>query len=91
MLKIDESRSLGPASRPASNDTMTRPNIVRADTIDLQDQDSPSAAEHHRPALQNGLAPHQRAEVHHVLEERSSEEHALADVREVPRKHPDKV
>lgn len=62
---------------------MTRPNIVRADTIDLQDQDSPSAAEHHKPSLQNGLAPHQRAEVHHVLEERHSEEHALADVREL--------
>lgn len=58
---------------------MTRPNIVRADTIDLQDQESPSAAEHHRPALQGGLAPHQRAEVHHVLEERNSEERALAD------------
>ena len=39
-------------------DTMTRPNIVRADTIDLQDQDNPSAAEHSKPAVQNGLAPH---------------------------------
>ena len=58
---------------------MTRPNIVRADTIDLQDQDNPSAAEHQKPNLQGGLAPHQRAEVHHVLEERDSEEHALAD------------
>jgi hypothetical protein len=58
---------------------MTRPNIVRADTLDLQDQDNPTAAEHHKPDLQGGLAPHQRAEVHHVLEERTSEEHALAD------------
>jgi len=58
---------------------MTRPIIIRADTIDLQDQDSPSAAEHHRPVLQGGIAAHQRAEVHHVLEERHSEEHALAD------------
>ncbi len=58
---------------------MTRPNIVRADTIDLQDQDNPSAADHQKPQIHGGLAPHQRAEVHHVLEERSSEEHALAD------------
>ena len=60
-------------------DEMTRPNIVRADTIDLQDQDNPSAAEHHKPQIQGGLAPHQRAEVHHVLDERNTEEHALAD------------
>jgi hypothetical protein len=58
---------------------MTRPHIVRADTLDLQDQDNPTAAEHQKPNLQGGLAPHQRAEVHHVLEERNSEEHALAD------------
>lgn len=58
---------------------MTRPNIVRADTLDLQDQDNPTAAEHQKPLTNGGLAPHQRAEVHHVLEERSSEEHALAD------------
>ena len=58
---------------------MTRPNIVRADTIDLQDQDNPSAAEHHQPSLQGGLAPHQRAEVHHVLKERVSEEHILQE------------
>ena len=60
-------------------DTMTRPNIVRADTLDLQDEDHPTAAEHQKPNLQGGLAPHQRAEVHHVLEERVSEEHALED------------
>lgn len=58
---------------------MTRPNIVRADTLDLQDQENPTAAEHQKPTLQGGLAPHQRAEVHHVIEERNSEEHALAD------------
>ncbi|KAK3708340.1 protein phosphatase regulator [Vermiconidia calcicola] len=58
---------------------MTRPNIVRADTIDLQDQDNPSAAEHSRPQIKGGLAPHQRAEVHHVLEERDEEEQSLAD------------
>lgn len=58
---------------------MTRPNIVRADTIDLQDEDHPSAAEHQKPAIQGGLAPHQRAEVHHVLEERNSEEHSLQE------------
>jgi hypothetical protein len=58
---------------------MTRPNIVRADTLDLQDEDHPTAAEHTKPNIQGGLAPHQRAEVHHVLEERVSEEHALED------------
>ncbi|KAK5167772.1 protein phosphatase regulator [Saxophila tyrrhenica] len=58
---------------------MTRPNIVRADTIDLQDQDNPTAAEHQKPVIHGGLGAHQRAEVHHVLEERNSEEHALAD------------
>ena len=61
------------------DDIMTRPHIVRADTLDLQDQDNPTAAEHQKPNLQGGLAPHQRAEVHHVFEERTSEEHALAD------------
>lgn len=61
------------------NDTMTRPNIVRADTLDLQDEDHPTASEHQKPKLQGGLAPHQRAEVHHVLEERVSEEQALED------------
>ena len=58
---------------------MTRPNIVRADTLDLQDQDNPTASEHQKPEFKGGLAPHQRAEVHHVLEERNTEEHALAD------------
>ena len=58
---------------------MTRPNIVRADTLDLQDQDNPTAAEHQKPQIEGGLAPHQRAEVQHVLQERDSEEHALED------------
>lgn len=63
----------------ANHANMTRPNIVRADTIDLQDQDNPSAAEHQKPAFSGGLAPHQRAEVHHVLEERDEEENILVD------------
>ena len=58
---------------------MTRPNIVRADTLDLQDQDNPTAAEHNKPATENGIAPHQRAEVDHVIRERHSEEEALAE------------
>ena len=58
---------------------MTRPNIVRADTIDLQDEEHPTAASHQRPVLQGGLAPHQRAEVDHVMDERNSEENALQD------------
>ena len=56
-----------------------RPNIVRADTLDLQDQDNPTASEHQRHPGQGGIAAHQRAEVHHVIEERESEEQSLAD------------
>nr|POF21067.1 tip elongation aberrant protein tea4 [Quercus suber] len=61
---------------------MSRPTIVRADTIDLQDQENPTASTHHKlsPDLNHsGLAPHQAAEIHHVLEERHSEEQSLAD------------
>lgn len=58
---------------------MTRPHIVRADTLDLQDQENPTASEHHKPVINGGLAAHQRAEIHHVREERDSEEHALQD------------
>ncbi|KAF2159426.1 hypothetical protein M409DRAFT_60777 [Zasmidium cellare ATCC 36951] len=58
---------------------MARPGILRADTLDLQDQDSPTAAEHHKHPQPNGNAPHVAAQVHQVLEERHSEEQALAD------------
>ncbi|EMC98149.1 hypothetical protein BAUCODRAFT_32149 [Baudoinia panamericana UAMH 10762] len=58
---------------------MARPNPVRADTIDLQDQDHPSAARHQKQPLQNGLAPHQASQLHHVVEERQTEEQSLAD------------
>lgn len=52
---------------------------MSSDTIDLQDQDNPTAAEHQKHPNQARLAPHQAAEVHHVLEERHSEEQALSD------------
>ncbi|USW50343.1 Putative SH3 domain-containing protein [Septoria linicola] len=58
---------------------MTRPNIVRADTLDLQDQQSPTAAEHAKHPAPNGNAPHLAAQVQHVLEERHSEEKTLAE------------
>ncbi|KAF2216478.1 hypothetical protein CERZMDRAFT_109359 [Cercospora zeae-maydis SCOH1-5] len=58
---------------------MTRPNIVRADTLDLQDPTSPTAAEHAKHPPPNGNAPHLAAQVQHVLEERHSEEKTLAD------------
>ncbi|GAB7357862.1 hypothetical protein MBLNU230_g0033t1 [Neophaeotheca triangularis] len=62
---------------------MARPKIVRADTIDLQDQDAPSAADHSKhhahPHNDGGLGPHQAAEVEHVLRERHSEEQNLAE------------
>ena len=62
---------------------MTRPNILRADTLDLQDQQSPTAAEHTKHPTQNGNAPHLAASVHHVLEERHSEEKSLQDAWDI--------
>lgn len=56
---------------------MARPGIVRADTLDLQDQENPTAAEHQRHPQSNGIAPHQASQVQHVMEERHSEEQAL--------------
>ncbi|KAK0943308.1 protein phosphatase regulator [Friedmanniomyces endolithicus] len=58
---------------------MARPGMVRADTLDLQDEHNPSAAEHQKRPAQDGLAPHQASEVHHVIRERHSEEQSLAD------------
>ncbi|KAI1094689.1 hypothetical protein F5B19DRAFT_482129 [Rostrohypoxylon terebratum] len=60
---------------------MTRPQMIRADTIDLQDQDSPSAKKHitHSPSKAasntNGLlAPHQAETLREVEEDRAREE-----------------
>ncbi|KAI0393972.1 hypothetical protein F5Y17DRAFT_466559 [Xylariaceae sp. FL0594] len=61
---------------------MTRPQIIRADTIDLQDHDAPSAKDHKHPssALTSGsrtngpLAPHQAETIREVQEERAEEE-----------------
>ncbi|KAK7541276.1 uncharacterized protein J3D65DRAFT_273500 [Phyllosticta citribraziliensis] len=63
---------------------MTRPTIIRADTIDLQDPGSPSASDHSRQPTQPAplgigpAAPHQAAAVKHVEEERQTEEDDLA-------------
>ncbi|KAI0123895.1 hypothetical protein BJ170DRAFT_101298 [Xylariales sp. AK1849] len=48
---------------------MTRPQIIRADSIDLQDQDNPSAQDH--ATLTNGqsLAPHQAETLREVAAE----------------------
>ncbi|KAF7189194.1 Tip elongation aberrant protein Tea4, partial [Pseudocercospora fuligena] len=62
---------------------MTRPNILRADTLDLQDSDSPSAQEHSKHPNSHSNAPHVQEKVHHVLEERHSEEQALADAWQI--------
>ena len=61
---------------------MPRPGIVRADTIDLQNQDSPSAKDHSRKPAQshdgtNGNAPHQQQTLRHVEEEQEAEEDNL--------------
>ncbi|KXJ97682.1 hypothetical protein Micbo1qcDRAFT_200340 [Microdochium bolleyi] len=57
---------------------MTRPHIVRADTIDLQDHDAPSAKDHtHAPSKPNPnghLAAHQAETLREVAEERADEE-----------------
>lgn len=59
---------------------MTRPNIIRADTIDLQNQSAPSAKDHTRqPARPGALgegppAPHQADALKHV-EQELSEQH----------------
>ncbi|RYP09525.1 hypothetical protein DL764_001210 [Monosporascus ibericus] len=58
---------------------MTRPQIIRADTIDLQDRSAPSAKDHRRPPPQsttsNGLlAPHQAETIREVVEDRADEE-----------------
>ncbi|KAL3456915.1 hypothetical protein BJX64DRAFT_269883 [Aspergillus heterothallicus] len=49
---------------------MARPRIVRADTLDLQDHNAPSAKDHSKHAVQtnegSGLAPHQEQEVRHA-------------------------
>jgi hypothetical protein len=64
-----------------------RPNLVRADTIDLQDQDAPTAAEHHKHIEADSIAPHQAAQIQHVQEERKSEEETLADAWNMAGQH----
>ncbi|KAI1505505.1 hypothetical protein F5X99DRAFT_429740 [Biscogniauxia marginata] len=58
---------------------MTRPQIIRADTIDLQNRDTPSAKDHKLPSSTNqplpgSLAPHQAETIREVQEERAGEE-----------------
>ncbi|KAL8987966.1 MAG: hypothetical protein Q9177_002891 [Variospora cf. flavescens] len=60
---------------------MTRPQIIRADTIDLQDQDSPSAKDHTRqpahpaPYGDGPPAPHQERALRHAEQETAVELH----------------
>ncbi|XPS70228.1 protein phosphatase regulator [Ascochyta lentis] len=77
---------------------MTRPQIIRADTIDLQDKSSPTAQDHsnqpeHPAPLGIGpAAPHQQASLQSVEDERNAEEsrlqtawsHAGTSLREDP-------
>ncbi|KAI1648514.1 uncharacterized protein F4817DRAFT_364382 [Daldinia loculata] len=57
---------------------MTRPQMIRADTIDLQSQDTPSAKKYKSPssnAASNGLlAPHQAETLREVEDDRAGEE-----------------
>ncbi|KAK3944619.1 hypothetical protein QBC46DRAFT_157249 [Diplogelasinospora grovesii] len=54
---------------------MTRPEIIRADSIDLQDRDAPSAQEHQRskPTTNGSLAPHQAETLREVAAETAEE------------------
>ncbi|KAL5356841.1 hypothetical protein BJX96DRAFT_143474 [Aspergillus floccosus] len=53
---------------------MTRPRIVRADTLDLQDQHAPSAKDHTKhPGLHGGLAPHQEESIRHADQDTKAE------------------
>ncbi|GAB1212591.1 hypothetical protein ATERTT37_001730 [Aspergillus terreus] len=53
---------------------MTRPRIVRADTLDLQDQRAPSAKDHTKnPGLHGGLAPHQEESIRHADQDTRAE------------------
>ncbi|KAL8717232.1 MAG: hypothetical protein Q9225_005506 [Loekoesia sp. 1 TL-2023] len=60
---------------------MTRPQMIRADTIDLQDQDSPSAKDHTRqpahpaPYGDGPPAPHQERALKHAEQEAAVELH----------------
>ncbi|KAL6399124.1 Tip elongation aberrant protein Tea4 [Ilyonectria robusta] len=59
---------------------MTRPTIIRADTIDLQDHHSPSAQDHSRSphikanADSNSLAPHQAETIREVSSDAADEQ-----------------
>ncbi|KAK4174276.1 hypothetical protein QBC36DRAFT_43637 [Triangularia setosa] len=52
---------------------MTRPEIIRADTIDLQAHDNPSAQRHARPTPDGSLAPHQAETLREVAAEVAEE------------------
>ncbi|PYH44336.1 uncharacterized protein BP01DRAFT_80392 [Aspergillus saccharolyticus JOP 1030-1] len=53
---------------------MTRPRIVRADTMDLQGQHAPSAKDHTRqPANPTGIAPHQEQALRQADQETKAE------------------
>ena len=62
---------------------MTRPQIIRADTIDLQDKLSPTAQDHSAqpthpaPYGIGPAAPHQQAAIRHVEQDRQAEEARL--------------
>jgi hypothetical protein len=64
-----------------------RPNMVRADTIDLQDQEAPTAAEHNKQIGSDAIAPHQAAQFQQVQNERRSEEETLADAWNMAGQH----
>ncbi|OLN82719.1 Tip elongation aberrant protein Tea4 [Colletotrichum chlorophyti] len=53
---------------------MTRPHIVRADTIDLQDHDAPSAKDHSRGTTNGSFGPHQAETLREVAQESAEDQ-----------------
>jgi hypothetical protein len=54
---------------------MTRPRIIRADTLDLQDHHAPSAKDHSKHSFNtdSGLAPHQEHTLRHADQDARNE------------------
>ncbi|KAK3379733.1 hypothetical protein B0T24DRAFT_695737 [Lasiosphaeria ovina] len=53
---------------------MTRPTIIRADTIDLQAHDAPLTQGYHKPAADGLLAPHQAETLHKIATETAEDQ-----------------
>ncbi|KAI9801203.1 MAG: hypothetical protein M1825_003477 [Sarcosagium campestre] len=64
---------------------MTRPQIVRADTIDLQDQDNPSAKDHSRQRSHPGSAGEGAVAPHQARTLKAAEDESVEEQQTSPR------